>query len=186
MSFIQGIRSWESLGMEHILQYGSVEIYSKLACLRLLFHRCLTTDQSIRCHQHVAMKVYERNSTQARRELEIYCHFNSITTEHVGSMLVRTALDNFDICTPEGPHLCLIHKPLGMSLAGVRARARAQKFPVDLLKPTLIHIFHALDFLHAEASVIHAGMILHTFPKPSSRSLTSSFRSPREEYSVGS
>lgn len=109
------------------------------------------------------MKVYERNSMQARRELEIYRHFNSMTTEHVGSMLVRTALDSFDICTPNGHHLCLIHKPLGMSLAGLRARARAQKFPEDLLKPTLIHIFYALDFLHAEASVIHAGMIFHVF-----------------------
>lgn len=132
------------------------------------------------------MKVYERDSTQARRELEIYRHFNSITTEHVGSTLVRTALDNFNVRTPKGHHLCLIHKPLGMSLAGLRARTRAQKFPEDLLKPTLIHIFHALDFLHAEASVILAGMILHAFPNPLCRFLTSTFRSPREEYSVGS
>ena len=132
------------------------------------------------------MKVCERDSTQARRELEIYRHFNSITTGHVGSRLVRTAFDNLDIGTPKGRYLCLIHKPLGMSLAGLRARTRAKKFPEDLLKPTLIHIFHALDFLHAEASVIHAGVILHAFPNPLCRFLTSSFRSPREEYSVGS
>lgn len=132
------------------------------------------------------MKVYERDSTQGRRELEVYRHFNSITTEHVGSTLVRTALDHFDVCTPKGHHLCLIHKPLGMSLAGLRARARAQKFPEDLLKPTLIHIFYALDFLHAEAGVIHAGVILPAVSSPLCCFLTSPFRSPREEYSVGS
>ena len=112
------------------------------------------------------MKVYERDSAQAQRELEVYRYFNSITTGHIGSTLVRTALDNFDIYTPNGHHICLIHKPLGMSLAGLRARAQAQKFPEDLLKLTLIHIFLALDFLHAEARVIHTGATLDAFSNP--------------------
>ncbi|KKZ68099.1 hypothetical protein EMCG_06209 [[Emmonsia] crescens] len=106
-------------------------------------------------HQHVAMKVYERDSTQARRELDVYNQLNRMTTENVGSTLVRTALDHFEISTPKGHHLCLIHKPLGMSLLELRAKAPSRKFPEDLLKPTLIHIFHALDFLHSEARVIH-------------------------------
>ena len=103
------------------------------------------------------MKVCERNSTQGQRELEVYHHFNSITTDNIGSSLVRTVLDSFNIIDTKGRYLCLIHKPLGMSLAGLRARARERKFPEDLLKLTLIHIFHSLDFLHSEASVIHTG-----------------------------
>lgn len=83
-----------------------------------------------------------------------------MTTDNVGSTLVRTALDSFDIIQPKGGYLCLIHKPLGMSLAGLRARARERKFPVDLLKPTLIHIFHSLDFLHSKANVIHTGAFI--------------------------
>jgi hypothetical protein len=106
------------------------------------------------------MKVYERDSKQGQRELEVYRHFNSITTEHVGATLVRTVLDSFEIIQPKGRHLCLIHEPLGMSLAGLRARARERKFPVDLLKSTLIHIFHSLDFLHSEANVIHTGAFI--------------------------
>ncbi|OJD22380.1 hypothetical protein ACJ73_06275, partial [Blastomyces percursus] len=48
-------------------------------------------------HLHVAVKVYERDSTQAQRELHIFNQLNPIVTEHIGSTLVRTAMDNFDI-----------------------------------------------------------------------------------------
>ncbi|KAL2374861.1 hypothetical protein RJ035_001402 [Blastomyces gilchristii] len=116
-------------------------------------------------HQHVAMKVYERDFTQAQRELHVYNQLNPIVTEHIGSTLVRTAVDNLDISLPKGNHLCLVHKPLAMSLAELRARAPSRKFPEDLLKPTLIHIFYALDFLHNEAQVIHTGSDLNTIPQ---------------------
>ncbi|EQL34364.1 hypothetical protein RJZ56_003286 [Blastomyces dermatitidis] len=111
------------------------------------------------------MKVYERDFTQAQRELHVYNQLNLIVTEHIGSTLVRTAVDNLDISLPKGNHLCLVHKPLAMSLAELRARAPSRKFPEDLLKPTLIHIFYALDFLHSEAQVIHTGSDLNTIPK---------------------
>ena len=38
-----------------------------------------------------------------------------------------------------------------------RAKSPSRKLPEDLLKLTLIHIFHALDFLHTEAGVAHTG-----------------------------
>lgn len=143
----------------------------------------LLTDQSFRGHQHVAMKVYESDSTQGRRELEVYRHLNSMTTAHVGCTLVRTALDNFDISTPKGNHLCLIHKPLGMSLAGLKGRAPGKRIPEELLKLTLIHIFHALDFLHTEARVIHTGIYIPLlFSRPLFHILIRRLRSPREKY----
>ena len=44
-----------------------------------------------------------------------------------------------------------------MSLPDLRNRSLLGKLPEHLLKLTLIHILHVLDFLHAEAGVIHTG-----------------------------
>jgi serine/threonine-protein kinase SRPK3 len=128
------------------------------------------------------MKVYERDSAQGQRELDVYRHLNSMTTAHVGCTLVRTAHDNFHIRTSKGNHLCLIHAPLGMSLAGLRARAAGKKLSEELLKLTLIHIFHALDFLHSEAKVVHTGVALYLFLNLLAYLLTRHFRYPREKH----
>ena len=105
----------------------------------------------------MTLKVCERDSSQALRELEVYKHLNSMTTSHSGSLLVRTALDSFELTTSGGKYQCLVHKPLGMSMSALRNRTLLGKLPEHLLKLTLIHILHALDFLHTEAGVIHTG-----------------------------
>lgn len=46
-----------------------------------------------------------------------------------------------------------------MSLFELRNRTPQKVFPEYLLKPTLIHILLALDFLHTEAHVIHTGSV---------------------------
>ena len=124
-----------------------------------LYMPCLTATDSFanRAHRYVTLKVCERNSTQARREIEVYQHLNKITTRHTGSRLVRTLLDTFEINSSNGTYQCLVHKSLGMSLSTLQARSRYQRFPQILLTPTLIHILLALDFLHTEALVIHTG-----------------------------
>ncbi|KAJ5248563.1 protein kinase [Penicillium chermesinum] len=50
---------------------------------------------------------------------------------------------------------CLVHPPLAMSICELRNRIIEKVLPADLLKPTLIHILLALDFLHTEAKVTH-------------------------------
>lgn len=47
-----------------------------------------------------------------------------------------------------------------MSLFELRNRTVAKVLPENLLKPTLIHILLALDFLHTEAGIIHTGKVL--------------------------
>lgn len=113
----------------------------------------------------MTMKVYERDSTQAKRELEVYRHLNSMTTAHVGATLVRTSLDNFDIRTAKGNHSCIVYKPLGMSLAALRTKAPRKRLSEELLKLTLIHILYAFDFLHTEAGIIHTGVTLYYIHK---------------------
>ena len=110
------------------------------------------------------MKVYERDTPQATRELEIHHRLRNISTGHEGSQLIRTLLDHFSIPVTGGSHACLIHRPLGMSLADLRARAKGRKLPANALKLAVIHLLYALDFLHTEAGVIHGGMCILVCP----------------------
>lgn len=74
-------------------------------------------------------------------------------------MLVRTALDSFQIGSPDGLYQCLIHPPLGISLFNLRNQLTAKVLPENILKLALMHILLALDFLHTEAGIVHTGMM---------------------------
>jgi serine/threonine protein kinase len=74
-------------------------------------------------------------------------------------MLVRTALDNFQIGTADGFFQCLVHKPLGISLRDLRLQFATNTLPEKLLKLTLLHLLLALDYLHSEAGIIHTGTL---------------------------
>lgn len=134
----------------------------------------------IRQHTYVTLKMYERDSSHGERETQIYKHLASIKSNHTGSLLVRAALDDFQVPSADGSHYhqCLIHPPLAMSLFELRNKGKAKIFTENLLKPTLIHILLALDFLHTEAHVVHTGMIIRSL----SRSLLTFDRHTREEY----
>jgi hypothetical protein len=71
---------------------------------------------------------------------------------------VRTLLDNFEIGTSAGCHICLVHKPLGLPLSDFQALLPSGKLPQDILKLTLIHVLLALDYLHTDGHLIHTGM----------------------------
>ncbi|KAK9384675.1 hypothetical protein V1515DRAFT_610833 [Lipomyces mesembrius] len=167
---IQGTKFLESLVTGLIPQYGSAGIYSEfLSSLHLPYLwwqessssiSSLFIDQSIRCHQYVTLKVYERDSTQGLRELQVYRYLNALTTSHTGSLLVRTSLDDFEVLTSSGRYICLVHPPLGMSLANFRRMMPDKKLSEKLLKSTLKHLLLALDFLHSEADIIHTGIVL--------------------------
>lgn len=107
----------------------------------------------------MTLKSYERDSSHAKREIEAYDHVKSLRSNHTGAILVRTVLDKFHLPSIDGSHShqCFIHPPLAMSLFELRNRAARKVFPEFLLKPTLIHILIALDFLHSEAHMIHTG-----------------------------
>ncbi|KAI2786069.1 hypothetical protein POX_h09835 [Penicillium oxalicum] len=111
----------------------------------------------LREHVYVTLKLYERDSTHAQREIQVYKHLKCLKSSHTGSILARNFLDQFQLSSADGSHFyqCLIHPPLGMSLFELRNRCPQRVLPEILLKPTLIHILLALDFLHSEACVIH-------------------------------
>lgn len=66
-------------------------------------------------------------------------------------------LDSFEVAGPHGPHFCLVHTPLGMSLYDLKMRARDKVFSKDVLRSSVRQLLAALDYLHNEAHVIHTG-----------------------------
>jgi hypothetical protein len=97
----------------------------------------------------------------------MYRRLNAVKVNHPGTTLVRKMLLNFEIQDKVHIYPCIVHKPLGMSLAKLRSRVPKKKLPENILKLTLIHILIALDFLHTKANMIHCGkprLHLHTFP----------------------
>ncbi|KAE8322327.1 kinase-like domain-containing protein [Aspergillus sergii] len=111
-------------------------------------------------HAYVTLKVYECGPSHARREKDVYKHLRNVKSSHIGSMLVRRAMDDFQISSAGNAHSyqCFVHPPLAMSLCELRNRTIDGVLPEDLLKSTLIHLLLALDFLHTEANIVHTNI----------------------------
>jgi hypothetical protein len=106
------------------------------------------------------VKVCERNSVEAAREVEVYAHLDQMTTSHAGALSIRLLLDAFKLPPMRGGdgfHQCFVYKPLGMSLSRLRRFYATRKLPETVLKQTLIHLLFALDLLHTEAEMVHSG-----------------------------
>lgn len=101
--------------------------------------------------------MFERDSAEGKREVEVYSHLDACSASHDGAMFVRTALDSFQVGSVGGLYQCLVHQPLGISLHDLRNRFAAKVLPETLVKLTLLHLLLALDYLHTEAGIIHTG-----------------------------
>lgn len=109
-------------------------------------------------HGYVALKIYI-NCSKVHRELPIYNHINSLTSQYEGRNHIRRLLDFFDISGPHGKHTCLVHEALGMNLEELRDLVPDRMFAADLIRQSLRDILRGLYFLHEEARVIHTGRI---------------------------
>ena len=114
-------------------------------------------------HRYVTLKVCELDSPPIRRELDAYRHLDTVTTSKSGALLIRELLDAFKVTGREGEHQCLVHEPLGMSMETLRLTCPGEKLPVNILKPFLIQLLLALDFLHTDAGIVHAGNFTNIF-----------------------
>ena len=104
------------------------------------------------------MKICEQESQATRRELAAYSRLDKIKTRNPGALLVRELLDSFKATSPAGEFNCLVHEPLGMSMETLRQLSPEQKLPQNLVRIFLIHLLQALDFLHTDAKMVHAGI----------------------------
>ncbi|KAJ5948102.1 protein kinase [Penicillium verhagenii] len=123
-------------------------------------HSTVWLCRDLQQHAYVTLKMYEHDSSNGQREKEVYDHLRTIKSSHTGSILVRRAIDDFKISCADTnySYQCLVHPPLAMSLCELRHRAIGKVLPEVLVKPILIHILLALDFLHTEAKIVHADL----------------------------
>lgn len=103
-----------------------------------------------------------RDSAEGKREIAIYDRINAVKTSHAGAMLVRTALDTFQIDDAKGSYRVIVHQPLGIRLYDLRHRFTDKILPEKAVKLTLMHLLLALDYLHTEAGIVHTGMLAPT------------------------
>ena len=66
-------------------------------------------------------------------------------------------LDSFEIAGLSGSHICLVHKPLLMSLQSFQFLLEERTLPMQLFKAAVYDVLLALDYLHSEADMIHTG-----------------------------
>ncbi|OJD24298.1 CMGC/SRPK protein kinase [Blastomyces percursus] len=95
--------------------------------------------------------------TATDRELKIYEHLMKIKSTHRGQFLIRKLYDSFNLQGPFGKHRCLVLQPMHMTLLEMM-RLNPRPFDLPLLKMTVKRLLLALDFLHAEAEIIHADL----------------------------
>jgi len=97
------------------------------------------------------LRVYE--------ELEVLQRITeqAMITSHPGRHHVMTLQGSFELDSPHGRHLCLIHRALGIFPALLE---RHKKLPVPIVKHVARQLLKALDFLHSQCRIIHTGKAL--------------------------
>jgi serine/threonine-protein kinase SRPK3 len=113
----------------------------------------------IRDHEYVSLKVFVSKHRQAENEEKVYKHLRSVKTSHLGAKGIRALRDQFQLPGKYGPHECLVHEPLGLTLKDIREMSDGGKVHGGLLKPIIKYLLMALDFLHHEARVVHTGKL---------------------------
>lgn len=93
------------------------------------------------------------------QDIEIYNHLRSIQSNHVGQTFLRPLIEVFHIHSPNGHnvHPCLVHPPLGISLGQLTELLPGGVTSSFMVRILIRNILVSLDFLHAEAGVIHTG-----------------------------
>ena len=106
------------------------------------------------------MKISERDSPHNRRELPAYKRIANTPSSHAGRKLVRQLLDHFQIVGSKGEHTCFVHPPLAFCVETMEGTWPNKQFSPDFVRFILRHVILALDHLHSEAKIIHAGEYL--------------------------
>lgn len=87
----------------------------------------------------------------------MYQHLDTIQSSHAGLSCLRPLLDVFHVHSPDARsvHACLVHPPLGLSLDQLTPLLPDGVMSSGMVRTAMRNVLAALDFLHAEARVIH-------------------------------
>lgn len=93
------------------------------------------------------------------KEFHILQHISDPSSRHQGQNFVRKLTDSFNVQGASGSHLCLVMEPLREPLSAYRNRYTGGAIPPNVLKFLVKMILEAMDYLHSECHVIHAGTV---------------------------
>ncbi|PIA93312.1 SRSF protein kinase 2 [Cercospora beticola] len=111
--------------------------------------------RNLETQQYVTLKIYMTGHRQAQNEVRVLQHIQDIRSDdHPGTQLVRRMLDTFELPGEIGPHTCIVHSPLSLTMRDIRNMAGGQ-IPSSILRPMIYGLLLALDYLHSEAHVVH-------------------------------
>lgn len=116
----------------------------------------LTANLCQREHEYITLKVYETGNRQGANEITVLEHLRPLLVRDGGNRLVRSFIGSFEIHGAVGPHACLTHKPLCLSLKELRRCAGCQLHH-SLLKPLIYGVLCGLDYFHRRANIVHTG-----------------------------
>lgn len=147
----------EGLGMGHIQRVGYAGISSAPLQVQLILKELwrVMNQESIPEGIHLFARLSHCNSSwiESLRTPGKSWFFAS------GSVFDPRAV--WFIRPPGGTHRCLVLQPMNMTLLEMM-RMNPRPFDLPLLKMTVRRLLLSLDFLHAEADVIHTGRDLHS------------------------
>ncbi|KFY33736.1 hypothetical protein V494_07370 [Pseudogymnoascus sp. VKM F-4513 (FW-928)] len=149
--------SWYSPEETYHVQIGEV-FQSRYQALGKLGFGSVSTAwlcRDLMGHEYVTLKVFVSGHRQAENEEKVYRYLKTIKTSHPGVAGIRSLRDSFQLPGKRGPHECLIHDALGLTLGEIREMSDGEKVSTDLLKPFTKCLLVALDFLHTKAHVVH-------------------------------
>ncbi|EME38582.1 hypothetical protein DOTSEDRAFT_181838 [Dothistroma septosporum NZE10] len=121
-------------------------------------HSTVWLSRDLHVHRYVVLKACERGSQSADRELAAYHHLDSLTTQHLGALVIRQLLDSFTIKASDTEYRCMVHEPLGMSVETLQHLMPNQRLSEDALKSVLKYLLLALDCLHSEGKMVHTDL----------------------------
>ncbi|KAM3425092.1 hypothetical protein BST61_g7058 [Cercospora zeina] len=121
-------------------------------------HSTAWLSRDLQAHRYVALKVCERASQSAERELAAYKHLDSLTTEHLGALVIRQLLDSFTLKAFGNEYRCMVHEPLGMSIEILQQLMPNQLLSEEALKSVLKYLLLALDCLHSECKMVYTDL----------------------------
>lgn len=110
--------------------------------------------------RYVAINFGNRSNDENRkRSLDLLRQLFTPDGVHTGHDMVRTPIDNFELTTKHGTHLCLVYPPLRMTLDDYRKTFSNGQMPLSVVKIYAFGLLSGLDHLHSICKVIHTGIV---------------------------
>ncbi|TLS28937.1 hypothetical protein PpBr36_02058 [Pyricularia pennisetigena] len=106
--------------------------------------------------RYVALKIFV-NSIPRNPELEVLQHLKGVRSEHNGREFMRLLETSFQLEFSGKTHDVFVLRPLGLSVQALQEYQPDRVYDEEIASSTAQSALIALNFLHEEARVIHAG-----------------------------